>query len=186
MNNQTLPEILEIKTLTQSKIFHIEQVTLKFSNGEIREFERLKVWEPGLVILVPLLNESQVLLVKEYAAGIHDYTLSLPKGRVEIGEDLLVAANRELQEEVGYAAKKLTYITSLSNAPHYSPTQAHIVLAQDLYASTLPADEPEPLIVTPWDLQDLSGLLKRQDFHEARALAALYLVRDYLAGFYEP
>lgn len=186
MNNQTLPEILEIKSVVHSKIFHIEQVTLKFSNGVVREFERLKVWEPGMVILVPLLNETQVLLVKEYAAGIHDYTLSLPKGRVEIGEDLLTAANRELQEEVGYAAKKLTYLTSLSNAPHYSPTQAHIVLAQDLYPSTLPADEPEPLIVIPWNLQDLSSLLQREDFHEARAVAALFLVRDYLAGLYEP
>ncbi len=175
-----LPQILEIKTIAKTKIFNIEQVALRFSNGVEREFERLKVWEPGIVTLVALLNQDTVLLIREYAAGVHDYNLTLPKGRVEPGEDILAAANRELQEEVGYKANKLTYLSALTTSPHYAPTQSHVVLAQELIPSKLEADEPEPLIVIPWQLSNFSQLLKRPDFHEARTIAALYLAREHL------
>jgi ADP-ribose diphosphatase len=178
-SKRNLPQILEIKTVAQTKIFHIESVSLRFSNGEEREFERLKRYEPGIVMIIPFLSQDTVLLVQEYAAGVHDYNLTLPKGRVEPGEDILTAANRELQEEIGYKANKLTYLCALTNAPHYSPTQAYVVLAEDLTPSVLEADEPEPLVVVPWHFHQLSDLIKRPDFHEARAIAALYLAKEY-------
>lgn len=173
-----LPAILDVKAIANTRIFHIEQVTYQFNNGEIREFERLKVWDPGVVMIVPLLDPNTVLLIKEYAAGINDYTLSFPKGRVERSEDLFEAANRELQEEVGYKAKNLRYLMGMTTSPNYSSTLTHIFLAEDLEPSFLPADEPEPLEVIPWKLDNIPALLARPDFHEARALAALYLINQ--------
>lgn len=175
-----IPQILEVKKVVTTQIFEVESVKLKFKNGAIREFERLKMWEPGIAMIVPFLDTQTFLLAREYAAGINDYTISFPKGRVEIGEDLLVAANRELQEEIGYAAKKLSYLCTMTNAPNYSPTQTHLILAQDLYPSRLPADEPEPLGIIPWKLKDMASLLVRKDFHEARAIAALFLAKEQI------
>lgn len=174
----TLPEILEVKSVASTKIFHVEQVTLRFSNGEIRDFERLRLWEPGVVMIVAMPDPETVLLIREYAAGMNDYTLSFPKGRVEPSEDVYYAANRELQEEVGFKAAKLEFLMALSNAPSYSPTLTHVILAEDLTPSRLPADEPEPLEVVPWRLDNIPELLTRHDFHEARALAALYLAKE--------
>jgi ADP-ribose diphosphatase len=54
------------------------------------------------------------------------------------------------------------------------------VLARDLYAQSLPGDEPEPLRVDRVDLGELSALVEHPQFSEGRALAALYLVRDLL------
>jgi ADP-ribose diphosphatase len=175
-----LPEVLDVKSVAQTQIFHIERITLRFSNGIVREFERLKVWEPGIIMIVAMPDPKTLLLVREYAAGINDYCLSFPKGRVEIGEDILQAANRELQEEVGYSANKLHYVTSMTNTPNYSSTQMHLVLAQDLTPSTLPADEPEPLVVVPWQLDETHALIARCDFHEARSIAALYLIKEHV------
>lgn len=174
------PEILEVKTIVTTQIFQVESVKLKFSNGAIREFERLKMWEPGIVMIVPMLDAHTFLLAREYATGVNDYIVSFPKGRVEIGEDLLVAANRELQEEIGYAAKKLSYLCAMTNAPNYSPTQTHLILAQDLVPSRLPADEPEPLGIIPWKMNEIEKLLARKDFHEARAIAALFLAKEQM------
>lgn len=176
--SKKLPEILAVKSLVESRIFHIEQVTYRFSNGEVRDFERLKVWEPGVIMIVPMLDPDTILLIKEYAAGINDYTLSFPKGRVEKSENIFDAANRELQEEVGYKAKKLDYLMGMTTSPNYSSTLTHVFLAQDLVPSSLPADEPEPLEVIPWKLDNIPALLARSDFHEARALAALYLIQQ--------
>lgn len=173
-----LPTILDVKAIANTRIFHIEQVTYQFNNGEIREFERLKVWDPGVVMIIPMLNPNTILLIKEYAAGINDYTLSFPKGRVDKSEDLFEAANRELQEEVGYKAKNLRYLMGMTTSPNYSSTLTHTFLAQNLVPSSLPADEPESLEVIAWKLDNIPALLARPDFHEARALAALYLVNQ--------
>jgi len=55
-----------------------------------------------------------------------------------------------------------------------------VLLATDLYPKRLPGDEPEPLIVETHALEELPALLLREDFHEARAIAALYIARDKL------
>ena len=92
------------------------------------------------------------------------------------------AANRELMEEVGYGAHHLEFLKSLTLSPGYMGHDIDVVLARDLYEHRLPGDEPEPIEVVPWSLRDLPALVARDDFTEGRSLAALYLVRDLLAG----
>lgn len=174
------PQITEIKQVVKTKLFNIEAVSLVFSNGEIREFERFKEWEPGVVLMVPMLDHDTLLLTQEYAAGINDYTLSFPKGRIELGEDCLYAANRELQEEIKYKSNRLSYLQAMTSSPNYSATQMHVVLAEALEPSALEGDEPEPISVIPWSLQEIPSLLARRDFHEARSIAALFLVKEFL------
>jgi ADP-ribose diphosphatase len=155
---------------------------LEFSSGIKTSFERLGGVAGGAVLIVPMLADDTVLLIREYAVGTERYELALPKGRIERNEDRLCAANRELMEEVGYGARKLTHLVSLSSAPGYSSAATHVVLAQDLYAKRLPGDEPKEIEVVPWRLGHLSRLLAREDFTEARSIAALYIVRDLLHG----
>ena len=71
------------------------------------------------------------------------YEVGLPKGRLEEGESILEAAQREMKEEIGYGARELTELTELSLAPGYMTHITHIVLARDLYPEKLEGDEPE-------------------------------------------
>lgn len=176
------PRILSRRWLAHSRLFHIEEVRLQFSNGEERSFERLNPWLHRTVMVVPMLDDKTVLLVKEYGAGQEDYYLSLPKGAVQEGEPILDGANRELMEEAGYGARQLQILTRLTLSPAYMGNSVHLVLAQQLYPKKLPGDEPEPLEVVPWKLDSISELLERPDFGEAYSLAALYLVREKLGG----
>lgn len=173
------PEILAINTIARSKIFQVEQVDLRFSNGAQVSYERLK-GSSGAVMVAPMLDDDTVLLVREYAVGVHRYELGLPKGRIEADEDLLAAANRELMEEVGYGARQLSHVTTLTLAPGYLGHHTHLVLARQLYEQQLPGDEPEALEVVPWRLSELPALLLREDCTEARSIAALFMVRDGL------
>lgn len=177
-----LPQILEISNLVDTDVFKIEQLSLQFANGEQRQYERFKQWPHGIVMVVPMLDRKHFLLIREYAAGLHDYAVSFPKGRVEAGETPIEAANRELQEEVGYAAKNMSELGCLTNSPGYSSTKMYIILAENLYESSMPGDEPEPIDVIPWAVDELDTLLQREDFHEARALAALFLLQKHLKG----
>ena len=175
------PTLLKKTIIATSRLFRIESLDLKFSNGEYRNYERLaRSSKGGAVIIVPLLNKHTVLLVREYAAGVDRYELGLPKGKTEANEPILDAANRELKEEVGYGANQLVHLTSLSIAPSYLGHMTDVVIAEDLYPEKLPGDEPEELEVVPWQLDNLQALMATGECTEARTFAALFLTQEYL------
>ena len=174
------PTILKRTTVAQSRLFRIESLDIKFSNGELRNYERLARGKPGgAVLIVPMLDFETVLLIREYSAGVHRYEVGLPKGKTDEGESFLEAANRELKEEVGYGARNLHHLSSLSLAPSYLEHSTEIVLAQDLYPESLIGDEPEQLEVIPWKLNNISELLATGECTEARSIAALFMTLEY-------
>jgi ADP-ribose diphosphatase len=166
------PMIHGTTPLASSRLFAIEAVHLEFSNGALRDYERLKSRVTDAVLILAIQDEH-LILIREYCVGVEDYLLGLPKGLIDPGETDLEAANRELQEEAGFAARQLEHLTTLSMNPGYTNLMTHIVKATDLYPSTLPGDEPEPLEVVRWPLNRLDELLTRKDFSEARSIAAL-------------
>lgn len=176
------PKILARHVVAQSRLFRIESFDLRFSNGVERTYERLVPGGPGAVMLVPLLDDETVGLIREYGGGIEDYTLTLPKGALDLGESLRDASNRELQEEIGFAGTEFIHLKQLSLSPSYMRSGIDVVLVRGLYPSKLDGDEPEPLELVPWKLNNLTELYIQEDFTEGRALAALTLAQEYLAG----
>ncbi|MCF1183371.1 ADP compounds hydrolase NudE [Marichromatium gracile] len=176
------PKILDRRLVAESRLFRVEQIDLEFANGARRTYERVPGSGNDSVMIVPMLDAETVLLIREYGAGSERYELGLPKGVVEPDEHPLAAANRELQEEVGHGARTLRIIDRVSLVPGYIAHRSLIVLAQDLYPSRLPGDEPEEIEVVPWRLDALDALLAREDFDEARAIAALFLAQRALAA----
>ena len=179
-SKKILPIIHDRREREAGRMLRVEQVDLEFSNGERRTYHRLKPRGLGAVIIVPMLDNETVLLAREYAAGLHHYEIGLPKGRLEEGESIIEAAQREMKEEIGYGARDLIELTRLSLAPGYMTHITWIVLARDLYREKLEGDEPEELEVVPWPLADLRSLTAREDCTEGRTIAALYIARDYL------
>ncbi|MBZ9538732.1 ADP compounds hydrolase NudE [Modicisalibacter tunisiensis] len=176
----TKPSILAREDVARSNLFAIERLELRFSNGAERTFERLKGRGRPAVMIVAMPDPEHVLLIREYAAGFDEYALTLPKGLVDPGEDIISAGNRELMEECGMGARRIEPLVELSLAPNYMNHRMQVLLATDLYAKRLPGDEPEPLLVETHAIESLPALLAREDFHEARAIAALYIARDTL------
>jgi ADP-ribose diphosphatase len=180
------PLIHATRPIRSSRFLRAEEVDLEFSNGEQRTFERLQSSGLGAVIIVPLQDADSVLLVREYAVGVDRYELGLPKGRLDRDETAEQGADRELKEEIGFGARELHILGTLSVSPAYMTAMTHIVLARDLYPARLDGDEPEPLEVVPWKLAGLHALLEQPDVTDSRSIAALFIAREYLAGRYRP
>lgn len=178
--NKPLPQIHQREIVAKSNFFRVERVDLEFSNGATRQFERMAGSGRGAVMIVPFLDAETFLLVREYAAGTHSYQLGFPKGLIDAGESPFEAANRELKEEAGYGANQLHDLHCVSMAPTFFNATMHICIAQDLYECQLPGDEPEPLEVIPWSIHKTDALLAREDFVEARSIAALLLMHKWL------
>jgi len=173
------PEILESNIVAKSRLFKIEEMHLRFSNGEERRFERIHGWSHGSVMMVPMLDDKTMLLVREYAAGVGEYILGFPKGAMDPNEDLYVTANRELKEEVGYGANDIIHVCKFATSPGYHTSVMQLVIAKDLYPEKHQGDEPEPLEVIPWSLDKLEELLVHPEFYESRSIAALLLVAKH-------
>ena len=178
-NKKSLPQIHSRKIVAKSGLFKIEQIDLEFSNGETRIFERMAGSGRGAVMVVPFINDDEFLLVREYAAGTHTYELGFPKGLIDPGESAEVAANRELKEEIGFGTNTLHPLHSVSMAPAFFDAKMTIFIAENLYPEVLPGDEPEPLEVVKWSIHNIDALLARDDFIEARCIAALLLAEKW-------
>lgn len=177
-----LPEVHGRRVVAQSRFFRVEQVDLEFSNGATREFERMAGSGRGAVMIIPLIDNDHVLLIREYSAGTHSYQLGFPKGLIDPGETPIQAGNRELQEEVGYKAEEFSFLKQLAMAPTFFDAHMHVLIAQNLTESYLEGDEPEPLEVVKWPLNEINKLLNKEDFCEARSVAALLLLERWRNG----
>jgi ADP-ribose diphosphatase len=178
-NKKSLPQIHSRKVVAKSGLFKIEQIDLEFSNGETRIFERMAGSGRGAVMVVPFINDHEFLLVREYAAGTHTYELGFPKGLIDPGESAEVAANRELKEEIGFGTRILHPLHNVSMAPAFFDAKMIIFIAEDLYPEVLPGDEPEPLEIVKWSIHNIDALLAKDDFIEARCIAALLLAEKW-------
>lgn len=170
------PTILSEKIMAQSRIFTIQSQELTFANGTTVQYERLLGSKEGAVLIIPLMEDGTLLLIKEYGAGVGRYELGFPKGKIDPGEDWQQASIRESQEEIGYQPSKVRLLDSLSLAAGYMTHYTHIVLATGLISHSAEGDEPEPLEVVPWHIDNWAELLAEPNFTEGRAYAALMLV----------
>jgi len=178
-SEKTLPKIHGREIVATSRFFKIESIDLEFSNGETREFERMAGSGRGAVMIVPLTNDNHFLLIREYSAGTHSYQISFPKGLIDPGESPVEAGNRELQEEVGMKSSNFSPLKKLAMAPTFFDANMHLLIARNLSESHLEGDEPEPLEVIKWSLDNIDELLAKEDFCEARSVAALLLLERW-------
>ena len=175
------PQILSAEVVAQSRLFKIESLDLRFSNGVERTYERMKPSGRHAVLIVPVTEQGDLLLIREYSAGTERYELGFPKGLIDQGETPIEAANRELKEEIGFGAHQLQPLKEVVLAPSYFSSRMTLFLAQDLYPEKLEGDEPEPLDIIRWPLAQAEELLTHVDFAEARSITALFLALKQLA-----
>lgn len=113
-----LPEIKFVSVIAKTAIFEVQAVDLRFSNGEERTYERLTPQRRSSVMVLPI-HEGNLIFVREYAVGSERYELTFPKGIVDAGEEPIESANRELQEEIGFGARKIEPLRSLYSSPSH-------------------------------------------------------------------
>ena len=171
-----MPTIKNKSIITKTKLFKVKKLDIEFENKVHREYEVISGTGHGAVMVMPILND-EFYFIKEYAAAVDDYSLTFPKGKIDEGELILDAANRELQEEIGFKSTMLKHIYTLDLAPGYIDHKTYIILAEGLSPSKLPGDEPEELIIEKCAKQNLSSFLNENKNIDSRALAALYIYK---------
>ena len=136
------PKILSKKLLYKGKLAKIEKVKAKLETAKIVEWER--IIRKDFVAIVPLDKKRNIYLSKEWRVAWEKEVLQLPAGecRGKTEKGYLKDAKRELQEEIGFNAKKWEKLVSVPFAAHIKQ-RVHIFLAQELFPSKKKRDEDE-------------------------------------------
>jgi ADP-ribose pyrophosphatase len=171
-------EFIRSEVLMKGRAFTIRRDYLKTPDGRETKFEIVE--HGGSVVIVPVDADGNMLFVRQYrhAAGMD--MLELPAGTRDGDEPFDKCAAREIREETGMEAGKLTYVGSFYLAPGYSTEYMGVFLATDLKHNPLEADEDEFLSLEKIPVKEALKMAERGEMPDAKSLAALLMARAYL------
>ena len=155
-----------------------DQVRLPSGNQSQREF----ILHPGAVLIVPILENGNLLLERQFRYPLNRVFVELPAGKIDPGEDVLLTGQRELLEETGYIAQEWIYLGLQHPCIGYSDEVIYMFLARGLEAGEAHCDEDEALETFEASLDDCMQLVATQQITDAKTILALMYVEKYLQG----
>ena len=171
-SSQSEPTV-ESKTYFEGRILNLRVDTVLVPGGRLTTRE-IAEHSPS-VCVVPIDDDRNVLLVKQYRKPIESELLEVVAGGIEGSEAPEEAALRELQEEVGFTAGKLRQLSSSWVAPGWCTELMHIYLAEDLSPATLPPDYDESISVATVPFRKVMDLIESGEIQDLKSIAALLL-----------
>ncbi len=173
-------EILHRETVYTFGSNTLQRKTAKMPDGTT--VEKTSASHADSVGVVPLLEDGQVVLVRQYRLPLEDFLLEIPAGGTEPGEAPPDAARRELQEEAGYYPGSLHPLGGFYLAPGLSDEYMHLFLARALTPSTRPGDPDEFISVQTMPLDQAFAAVQAGDIQDAKTISGLYQAVAALRG----
>lgn len=132
------------------------------------------------VVIVPVDENSHVLLVRQFRYPVDSALLEVPAGGIEPGEDVLDCVRRELQEEIGYLPGTIEKLGGFYSIPGYGTEYLYVYLARNLRASRLVAEDTDDIEVVRVPVAQIPDLILSQELCDAKSIAALltYMIHE--------
>ena len=173
MENTDPEPTIESKDIYQGRIIKLRVDTVQLPSG--RTTTREIVEHEDAVCVVPIDENNNVLMVRQYRKAAQLNLLEVPAGGVEAGETPDETALRELQEEVSVTSGSLRRLSGFWVSPGWATEFMHAYLATDLTPASLPADDDEYISVERVPLDSIPGLIESGEIQDSKSIASLLL-----------
>jgi len=165
-------------------LLQVQRDIVRCPDGHVtyREFIR----HPGAVMVIPMLDEDQVVLERQFRYPLGRAFIEFPAGKLESGEAIVDCARRELLEETGYRAHSWTHLGGFHNAIGYSDERIDVFLARSLEADTARRDPGEVMEVFSVHWRELDAWVHDGRITDVKTMVGIYWLERFLSGRWVP
>jgi ADP-ribose pyrophosphatase len=162
------------KNIYQGRIVNLNLETVRLPNGATVELEIIH--HPGAAAIVAMKDEETVLLIRQYRHAAGGYILEIPAGTLRPGEDPVVCAARELEEEIGFRPSALEPLATFFTTPGFTDEVIHIYKATGLMPGKQNLDHDEVLEVVEVPLREAIGRIGDGSIRDGKTIVGLQVV----------
>ena len=171
----------EEKTIESDVIYKGQILTLRKDKVHVRDGKtayREIIEHRGAVAILPITNEGKVILVEQYRKAAEKSLIEIPAGKMEGGEDPLETAKRELEEETGYQAENIEFMTKIYPAVGYSGEKIYIYRATGLKKGKTNFDEDEDIETIEMPIEEITKLVLAGKIEDSKTIIAILMERE--------
>jgi ADP-ribose pyrophosphatase len=177
---QLAETLLTTQQVYKGGFLDVRRDTVQLPNG--KSTSREYVVHPGACVVIPLLDNGDVILEKQFRYPVGREMIEFPAGKLDPNEDPLICALRELREETGYSASEWAYAGCMHLAIAYSTEVIHIYFARGLVLGERDLDDGEFLDVFTAPAQQLISWCADGTVTDAKTVTCALHLQQFLAG----
>jgi ADP-ribose pyrophosphatase len=167
------------------RVINLDHDTVRFPDGSQGVLEMIR--HPGAAAVVPFLDDPnaadpRVLLIHQFRHAADDSLWEVPAGTLSHGEAPETCAHRELAEEAGMEAGRLTRLAAIFTTPGFTDERIHLFLASELKPVALSQEEDEFITVHEKRWSAVGKMIKSGKIRDAKSLCALLYVNCFVRG----
>lgn len=163
-------------TVKSEKIFEGKIINVRVDTVELENQKYAKreiVEHRGAVAILAINDNSEAMLVKQYRKPVEEFTLEVPAGKLEVSEEPSECAARELEEETGYRAEKMTSVFEILSSPGFSNEKIYLFKAENLTATATHFDEDEFIEISSVTKKEAERMIGAGQIKDGKTLIAL-------------
>lgn len=172
-------KLISSKTLLETSIFKVTWDHAVDPDGF--EIQRAIVKHAGSAVIMPVDAGGRILLIRQYRLPARRFLWEIPAGRVDPGETTLKAARRELREETGLKARKMTRLASFYASPGFLEEKMTIYLAEDLTEGEQETMEDERIELQWTPAKELDRLIREGKINDAKTIIGFLTWKRYVS-----
>ncbi len=134
----------------------------------------------GAAAMLALDEDNKILFVRQYRRSARKETLELPAGTIEKGEEPIVCATREIEEETGYKATNITPLFNMYSAIGFCTEIIHTFLCTGLIPSKQSLDKDEFINVERYTLDEVVSLIIKGEICDGKTISAIFYYKNTL------
>jgi ADP-ribose pyrophosphatase len=162
---------ISTERLYDGRVLNLRLDVVRLEDGKTTRREIIE--HRGAVALVAIDDDANVLLVRQFRKAAEKPMLEIPAGTLEVGEEPLACAQRELQEETGFSATIIDRLTSFYPSPGYCTEIIHVFAASGLQPANRGGDEDEDIEVVPVPFSRALEMIENGEICDGKSIIGL-------------
>lgn len=171
---------LSVKNIFEGSIINVQALTVELPNG--KEAKRDIVTHPGASAVIPVNENGEIYMVRQYRKPLEGISLEIPAGKLDANEDPAVCAKRELKEETGLDAESIKHVVSVHTTPGFCNEVIHIYAATGLKEGDSCADEDEFISSEKIHISKLVDMVLNHEITDAKTIIGILLGEKIIKG----